>query len=123
METKSAKIIVSIGLSIGLTWAAFWAFNASQSIPGPLYLLSVLFRYLFFIVGLLAFILRLSGFMQRKNFIYIFAAIANIWLGLVLLYILIFSQPNSVGGWDYIPNLLGGTVFLIDICRSGFKNE
>ncbi len=116
MITSQYKdFLIAILISLILTTICFFFFYRTESIPGTLYVISVLSRFTIFILGVLLFIFRISGFLRRECFIYIFLGVLNMWLSMIFLYIYVAGQPNKLEILEFLPNLLLGALLLIDV--------
>jgi len=108
------SLLISIFSSLALTILCFLLFHSSESIPGPLYIISVISQYSTLIIGTFLLMFRMGGFLKYKNFGSILLGVANTWLGIIFLYIYLADQPNRLKIWEFMPNLLVGTLLLID---------
>jgi len=115
MKTKSINLLIGFIISISLTIFLFYFYASSESIPGPIYVISVLSRISFLILGAALFVFRISGFLRRENFFYIFVAVVNVWLGAIFSYIYFGDQPNRSTLLDLMPNLIIGILLITDI--------
>lgn len=111
---KNKYLVFAILFSAFITWICFERFYPSEGIPGMLYTISLFAQFTFLIIGPILFVFRISGFLKRDKFIYIFAGVGNIWLSLISFLLFFLGRVEALMIWAFLPNLLVGALLLID---------
>jgi hypothetical protein len=112
---KNRNLLISFLISLSLTGLCLYWFYPSEGIPGIPYVISVLAQFTFLILGPILFVFRISGFLRRENFFYIFLAVANSWLSIISFLLYFLGKVDKVMVWAFLPNLFIGILLLIDI--------
>ena len=109
------NLLVSILLCIAITVLCIYMYYPSEQAPGFLFVITWIAHFGFLILGPILFVFRISGFMKRENFFYMFTGVSNIWMGVFLYMLYFIHKADAVVFWTFLPNILVGMSLLIDI--------
>ena len=112
---KNKYLLISLIINVCITWLCLDRFYPSEGIPGMLYFIAILAQFSFLIIGPILFVFRISKFLKKENFFYIFVGIGNLWLSILsfLLYFMGRVQPVMI--WSFLPNLAVGLLLIADL--------
>ena len=114
-KIKNGKLLFSILIMMVFTGFFLYHFYPENGIVGMQFVITILARYAFLILGTILFVFRVSGFLRRENFLYIFLGAANIWLGFFWYFLYFLHKVDEVVILAFLPNLLLGILLLVDV--------
>lgn len=112
---KNRNLLISIFFCILISILCLYLFYPIESTPGFLFIITWIAHFAFLILGPILFVFRISGFLRREAFIYIFTGIANMWIGSFLYVLYFIKKVDDVVILAFLPNLLVGILLLADI--------
>jgi len=114
-RAKIKNLVISVFISIVITSLCIYQFYPIESTPGFLFIITWIAHFIFLILGPVLFVFRVSGYLRRENFLYIFLGAVNSWLALFLYLLYFIGKVDSTVFWTFLPNLLVGILLLVDV--------
>src|SRR6266567_533770 len=99
---KNKNLLISILLCIAITALCIYLYYPIEQTPGFLFVITWITHFAFLILGPILFVFRISGFMKRENFFYMFTGISNIWIGTFLYFLYFIHKVDAVVFWTFL---------------------